>query len=274
MRALFSRVGEFNARIEENVGGIRVVQAFANEDHERQLFASDNARYPRHEAGRLPADGHQHVAQLYTHADRRSSFVMIAGAYFVLRGELTVGGFVGFLLLVERLLPAGGEDQRGAGDLPEGHRRVQALLRAARHRAGHRRRAGRRSTVEQLRGEIRFESVTLRLRDRTRRSWTDIDLDHPRRARRSRSSGRAARARRRSARLLPRFYEVDAGRITIDGIDIRADDAGLAAAQDRHRAAGCLPVRRHDPREHRLRPAGRDARTRSARRPAARSSTR
>src|SRR5215207_5111600 len=37
-RALFGRVGEFNARIEENVGGMRVVQAFANEDYERHLF--------------------------------------------------------------------------------------------------------------------------------------------------------------------------------------------------------------------------------------------
>jgi len=44
-RALFHRVAEFNTRIEENVGGIRVVQAFANEDHERSLFASDNLAY-------------------------------------------------------------------------------------------------------------------------------------------------------------------------------------------------------------------------------------
>src|SRR6185312_7490341 len=44
-RALFARVGAFNARIEENVGGMRVVQAFAREDHERGLFALDNARY-------------------------------------------------------------------------------------------------------------------------------------------------------------------------------------------------------------------------------------
>ncbi len=36
--ALFARVGDFNARIEENVGGMRVVQAFANEDHERRTF--------------------------------------------------------------------------------------------------------------------------------------------------------------------------------------------------------------------------------------------
>ena len=44
-RDLFGRVGNFNARIEENVGGMRVVQAFANEDHERALFARDNAGY-------------------------------------------------------------------------------------------------------------------------------------------------------------------------------------------------------------------------------------
>ena len=44
-QAQFGRVGDFNARIEENVGGIRVVKAFANEDHERGLFADDNARY-------------------------------------------------------------------------------------------------------------------------------------------------------------------------------------------------------------------------------------
>ncbi len=44
-QAQYGRVGAFNARIEENVGGIRVVKAFANEPHERALFATDNARY-------------------------------------------------------------------------------------------------------------------------------------------------------------------------------------------------------------------------------------
>ena len=67
-QALFGRVGEFNARIEENVGGMRVVQAFANEDHERALFAGDNAALPRDQARGLPHHGGQHVAQLPQHA--------------------------------------------------------------------------------------------------------------------------------------------------------------------------------------------------------------
>ena len=58
----------FNARIEENVGGMRVVQAFANEEHERRLFARDNARYRTTKLRCLPADGGEHVAELPQHA--------------------------------------------------------------------------------------------------------------------------------------------------------------------------------------------------------------
>ena len=44
-REIYARVASFNIRLEENVGGMRVVQAFANEDHEKALFAKDNAAY-------------------------------------------------------------------------------------------------------------------------------------------------------------------------------------------------------------------------------------
>ena len=50
-RAQFSRVARFNARVEENVGGARVVQAFANEGHEQKLFAVENESYRREKIG-------------------------------------------------------------------------------------------------------------------------------------------------------------------------------------------------------------------------------
>jgi ATP-binding cassette subfamily B protein len=46
-RAIFAGIGAFNARVEKNIGGMRVVQAFANETHERGLFARDNEAYRR-----------------------------------------------------------------------------------------------------------------------------------------------------------------------------------------------------------------------------------
>ena len=42
---LFRSIGQFNARIEDALGGVRVVKAFANEEYERQLFAINNNRH-------------------------------------------------------------------------------------------------------------------------------------------------------------------------------------------------------------------------------------
>lgn len=96
---LFRGVGSFNARIEENVGGIRVVQAFANVEHERSLSAEDDQRYRRTrlDAYRLMAAS---TSLSYFGMRLTQMAVMIAGAYHVLVGDLSAGGFVGFLLLV------------------------------------------------------------------------------------------------------------------------------------------------------------------------------
>ena len=63
--------------------------------------------------------------------------------------------------------------------------------------------------------------------------------------------------------LLPRFWDVDRGRITLDGLDIRIAPAGGPARRHRDRAAGAGAVQRHDPGEHRLRPARAPPRPRS-----------
>ena len=63
--------------------------------------------------------------------------------------------------------------------------------------------------------------------------------------------------------LMPRFYDVTGGRITIDGIDIRDVTLASLRQRDRHRPAGRLPLFGHDPRQHRLRRGRRDARSRS-----------
>ena len=97
--ALYGRVADFNTRIEANVGGIRVVQAFANEDHERRLFAEDNIAY---RTTKLQAYKVMAAATSLNYLSMRSVqvVVMLAGAWFVTTGELSAGGFVGFLLLV------------------------------------------------------------------------------------------------------------------------------------------------------------------------------
>ena len=73
--------------------------------------------------------------------------------------------------------------------------------------------------------------------------------------------------------LLMRFYEIDGGRISIDGVDIRDLTRDGLRGIVRDGPPGRLAVRRDDPREHRLRSRGRDrggdprGRPRRARRP-------
>ncbi|WP_062231460.1 ABC transporter ATP-binding protein [Aureimonas sp. N4] len=98
-REIYGSIGDFNARIEENVGGIRVVKSFANEGHETALFAVNNQGY---RARKLDAYRIMAFSQSLNYLSMRLTqiIVMLAGTWFVISGDLSYGGFVGFLLLV------------------------------------------------------------------------------------------------------------------------------------------------------------------------------
>lgn len=80
-RRLFGNVGNFNARIEDNVGGIRVVQSFANEEHEKKLFDVDNQNFRQ---TKLMAYKTMAKSMSVTYMMMRlvTVFVMLCGAWF------------------------------------------------------------------------------------------------------------------------------------------------------------------------------------------------
>ena len=216
-RALFRQVGAFNARIEENVGGMRVVQAFANEEHERRLFAVDNAQYRRTklQAYRLMAAS---TSITYLGMRLTQMVVMVAGTWFVLHGQLSEGGFVSFLLLVSVFLRPVEKINGVLETYPKGvagFRRYLELLEVEPDivDAPHARAAG------PLRGDIRFEHVSFGYGD-GRTVLADVDLAVAA-GETVAFVGPSGAGKTTLCSLLPRFYELQAGRITIDGIDIR-----------------------------------------------------
>ena len=158
-RTLFSRVGEFNARIEENVGGIRVVQAFANEDHERRSSPATTraTATTKLEAYRMMATS---MSLSYFSMRFTQLVVMIAGRLLRAARPVDERRLRQLPAAGRRLLPPGREDQRRPGDLPEGHRRLQPLHRAAgdTSRTSPTRRT--RSPSATCAGDIRYENVT------------------------------------------------------------------------------------------------------------------
>ena len=217
-RALFGRVAAFNARIEENVGGIRVVQAFGREDHERALFAGDNARYrtTKLDAYRLMAAS---TAFSYFSMRMTQVLVMVAGTWFVLNGTLSAGGFVGFLLLVgvffrpvEKITGVIETYPKGIA----GFRRYLEFLDTAPDIVD----APGAAPAPALRGDIRFEAVSFGYLP-GRSVLQDVDLVVGA-GETVAFVGPSGAGKTTLCSLLPRFYDVAAGRITIDGIDIRA----------------------------------------------------
>ncbi len=216
-REIYARVGAFNARLEETIGGIRVVKAFTNEEHERRLFAKDNQAYraTKLEAYRIMALTH---SSSYMSMRLTQLVVMVAGSYFVITGGLSSGGFVAFLLLVNVFFRPIQQINQVIELYPRGiagFRRYLELLATEPDIVD---RPGALE-VDHLRGDIAFEDVSFSYSTHLP-VLEGVSLEVAA-GETVAFVGPSGAGKTTIASLLPRFYDVDAGRITIDGIDVR-----------------------------------------------------
>ncbi|MFK4473020.1 ATP-binding cassette subfamily B protein [Paenibacillus sp. RC73] len=214
---MFSDIADYNARIENNVSGIRVVQAFSNEEHEMERFAENNGRFRKTKliAYRIMA---WNSSISFVLMKLVSLFVLVCGTWFVIEGQMTYGEFIAFVMLSNVFLapikqinsvietyPKGIAGFRRYLDLLESESDVEDLPGA--------------KTVTHLNGEIQFAGVTfgyenkdkvLRKVDLSIHAGETVALVGP-----------SGAGKTTLCSLLPRFYDVEEGSITIDGMDIR-----------------------------------------------------
>ncbi len=214
---LFGRVGDFNTRVEDSIGGIRVVKAFANEEHETRLFAGNNEAY---RVTKLRAYAIMTAANVITYLSTRliQLTVMLAGAWLVTRGELSYGGFVSFLLLVDVFLRPIDQITGVLESYPKGiagFRRFAELIDTAPDIAD---RPGAR-VLSGARGDIAFRDVSFAYEPgRAVLSGLNLTVNA---GETIAIVGPSGAGKTTLCALLPRFYEIDAGAITVDGTDIR-----------------------------------------------------
>lgn len=216
-RRLFGQVGNFNARIEESIGGIRVVKAFANESHEKKLFAKDNEDY---RTTKLKAYRIMTTSMTMSYLSTRlvQLIVMVVGTWYVVHDQLSYGGFVGFLLLVEVFFRPVAKITSVLESYPKGiagFKRFTQLIDTLPDIVDQ----PNARPVGHLRGDICYQDVSFGYSPQSK-IFTHLNLQI-RAGETVAFVGPSGAGKTTLCSLLPRFYELDEGAITIDGINIR-----------------------------------------------------
>jgi ATP-binding cassette subfamily B protein len=211
-------IGEFNARVEDNIGGIRVVQAFTNEEHEKSLFAANNMRFREAKLAAYKI-GAWSSSLSYILRQLVSLFVLLCGAWFIFRSELTTGGFISFLLLTNVLFRPIEHINSVMETYPRGiagFKRYLEVIDTEPDLVD----ALDAIAVERLHGRIQYHDVSFAYEE-TQSVLQHINLTiHP--GETVAFVGPSGAGKTTLCSLLPRFYDVSDGQITIDGLDLRA----------------------------------------------------
>ncbi len=219
--AVDTSLGDLSARLQENVTGAQVVRAFAREPYEIDRFDESNKAY---------FDARVKVVSSFGTVMPTTTLLVTVGTILVLwfggqmviDGSMSVGQIVAFnaylLLLsnpVQQLTPL----VNAAGEASAGAQRAWEILD---HRPEIQSPPGA-LVLPTLTGEVEFRNVSLKYQDEQKESLTDVNV----RVEKNQIValiGATGSGKTSLINLIPRFYDVSAGAVLVDGHDVRSVD--------------------------------------------------
>ena len=223
MRAAFKEcrheVGEMNARIEDSLLGVRVVQSFANEPLEQEKFDGNNRNI-------LGAKIRQYIAMAGFGSVTRTFegvmyiLVVVVGAVLLAQGRLQAGDYVAYILFVGTLLTSirrivefMEQFQRGLTGLE----RFCEIMDVSPDVED----APDAVSLDGVRGEVAFEDVSFHYSDDVTHEVLANINEHVPAGTNVAVVGPSGSGKTTLCSLIPRFYDVTGGRVTVDGHDVR-----------------------------------------------------
>ncbi|MBU9726014.1 ABC transporter ATP-binding protein [Diplocloster modestus] len=213
-----AKIADINSQIEDNLSGIRVVKSFANEEIELKKFYKGNSKFvDAKKRSYLYMGGYNSGLGAFT--TLVTVVVLMAGGMFIARGTVDAADLITFLLYinnftepVKKLVNFTEQFQNGYS----GYERFLEILDVEPDI-----RDGKDAVpIRKLRGDIVFEDVSFRYEDSTDKVLHHVSLD-VKAGTYIALVGTSGAGKTTLCSLIPRFYDVTSGRITIDGIDIR-----------------------------------------------------
>lgn len=222
MRAAFRKqrvqIGELNARIEDSLLGHKVVKAFTNEEVENDKFERDNATFLD-----LKKLGYRYMAAFQTTVKVFDGLmyllVLVAGGAFMIWGRIQPGDLVAYMLYVStliatvrRIIEFAEQFQRGMTGIERFLQIVDADIEIFDEPGA--------VGIEDPKGNIAFEGVSFEYPDDHNKVFSNLNLII-RSGEKVAIVGPSGGGKTTLCNLIPRFYDVSAGRITLDGEDIK-----------------------------------------------------
>ncbi len=211
--------GEVNADIESAISGMRVSRAYTAKSHEEKKFDAGNDVFVESRCKQFKLLGKFHSTMTFF-TDFLYFAVLLAGGLFFYYGIIDVGDFTAFVLYISTLIAPirtlitiYDQIQEGA----TGFKRFCEIMdeQPETDRDG-------ALSPEHIDGHIVFDNVTFGYKndDDAAKVVSDFSLDIPA-GKTVALVGPSGGGKTTLCHLIPRFYEIDGGSISIDGHDIR-----------------------------------------------------
>lgn len=218
-KQMYEDIADVNAHVEDSVSGVRVVQSFTNEQYENKRFTENNYKFRAAKRGAYKVMAFVN-SNIYMLMRLVVLAVLVVGSWFAFTGKITNGALVGFVLYVQVLFRPIEKVSALLELYPKGmagFKRFRELMDVSPDVLDKK----DAQKVNNLKGDIRFNEVTFGYEDDSSRPvLNDLNLNI--------NSGEtiafvgpSGAGKTTICSLIPRFYDVLDGSITIDGIDIR-----------------------------------------------------
>ena len=212
------KIADVNASLQDSLAGIRVVKSFANEGIERKKFAKSNDQFLISKTNNYRRMGTFHAGNNFFEGLMFAA-VLVAGGYFIAQGSLQATDLALYALYInifispiEVLIEFTEQLQKGAA----GFKRFEEILETHPDIQN----APDAKPLDNVRGDIDYNHVTFRYADDEETVLSDVDIHIP--AGKSIALvGPSGGGKTTLCSLLPRFYDVDAGSVCVDGKDVR-----------------------------------------------------
>lgn len=217
-------LAQLQAHLHERVNGISVIRSFALESHEQKQFSKQNNNFWQKALAQTKWNAYT-FSVVNSITDIAPLLVIGYAGYQVILGDMTVGTMVAFYAYLDRLYTPLRRLVNASTTLTQATASMERMFEFIdeQYDIVDKPNAGQLPVdpnTGRVRGEIRFENVSFRYRDEAEYVLEDIHLTiNP--GETIALVGMSGGGKSSLISLLPRFWDVSAGRITIDGVDVR-----------------------------------------------------